>query len=463
MAELDRGEPPAAGRARPRLVARARGGARRSARACARRIRARSSTSSPVLGRQRSRREVIMNAVRRGRTRLFALFLLLWGAVVVGAPRPGADRAGLALPRAARSASRSGGSRSPARAARSSTARAASWRSPSRRRRSTRSPTTCATPRAAAAGARADARDAARGGAASALEPSAASSGSAARSTADAADAVRALKLPGIHFVAEPKRFYPKGQLAARGARLRRAPTTRASRASSTSTTGPIRGKPGEIVALTDARRSRYGEAETASSRPAQEGASLVLSLDSGVQFAAEHELAAAMIEHRAKSGSVVVIDPWNGEILAMASAPDFDPERVRQVSARTSRRNRAIADAYEPGSTFKIVTGALAARRGPRRAGRDHRHGRRHDPRREHDDPGGRPPSLRRADARRRLRALLQHRDHPRRDCASGPRRLLRRRARRFGVGQPTGVDLPGENSGIFRPLPRWSALSNA
>ena len=204
----------------------------------------------------------------------------------------------------------------------------------------------------------------------------------------DAAEKVRALKLPGIHFVVEPRRFYPKGRLAA--AVLGFVGTDGSGLAGLEHLYDhAIRGKPGEMVALTDARRSRYGELEAANSRPAQEGSSLVLSLDSGVQFAAEHELAAAMAEHRAKSGSVVVLDPWNGEILAMASAPDFDPNDFGHYPAE-SRRNRVIADSYEPGSTFKIVTGALAVEEGRRLARRGHRHRRRHDPRGEHDHPGG-------------------------------------------------------------------------
>ena len=211
---------------------------------------------------------------------------------------------------------------------------------------------------------------------------------------------VRAKKIAGIHLVNEPRRFYPKGHLAS--AVLGFVGTDDKGLAGLEHLyDDAIRGKPGELVALTDARRSRYGEAETANSRPAQEGASLVLSLDSGVQFAAERELAAAMAEHRAKSGSVVVLDPWNGEILAMASAPDFDPERLRPVPAggaaqpRHRRRLRA-------GLHVQDRDRRAGPRVRPGRARRADRHGRRDDPRREHDHPGGGAPPLRRAHARR-------------------------------------------------------------
>ena len=276
---------------------------------------------------------------------------------------------------------------------------------------------------------------------------------------AEAAEKIRALKLPGIHFVVEPRRFYPKGHLAS--AVLGFVGTDGSGLAGLEHLYDKsIRGKPGEMVALTDARRSRYGEAETANSRPALAGASLVLSLDSGVQFAAEHELAAAMAEHRAKSGSVVVLDPWNGEILAMASAPDFDPNDFGRYPAE-SRRNRVIADCYEPGSTFKIVTGALAVEEGVVSL----------DEIIDTGDGTIRVANTTIQEAKGHhygsltLGGIFEHSSNIgiiRVGLRLGPRRLFEG-ARSFGVGQSTGIDLPGENTGIFRPLPRWSALSNA
>jgi len=268
-----------------------------------------------------------------------------------------------------------------------------------------------------------------------------------------------ALRLPGIHVVAEPRRFYPRGRLAA--AVLGFVGTDDVGLAGLEHLYDrAIRGRPGEIVALTDARRSRYGEAEAANSRPAQEGASLVLSLDSGVQFAAERELAAAMAEHRAKSGSVVVLDPWNGEILAMASAPDFDPNEFQKFPS-DARRNRVIADSYEPGSTFKIVTGALALEN----------HLVSLDEVIETGDGTIRVANttIQEADRHRygalTLAGIFEHSSNIgiiRVGLRLGPQRLYDG-ATAFGVGRGTGVDLPGENSGIFRPLSRWSALSNA
>jgi cell division protein FtsI (penicillin-binding protein 3) len=275
----------------------------------------------------------------------------------------------------------------------------------------------------------------------------------------DDAAKLRALKLPGIHFVTEPRRFYPRGRLAA--AVLGFVGTDAVGLAGLEHLyDDTIRGKPGELIALTDARRSRYGEAETGQSRPAEEGASLVLALDAGVQFAAERELAAAMAEHRARSGSIVVMDPWNGDVLAMASAPDFDPNEFAGYPPEV-RRNRAIADAYEPGSTFKIVTGSVALDADV--VSLD-----------EIIDTGDGTirvanTTIQEADHHRygalRLAGVFEHSSNIgiiRVGMRLGARRLFDG-AQAFGVGKTTGVDLPGENAGIFRPLPRWSGLSTA
>jgi len=275
----------------------------------------------------------------------------------------------------------------------------------------------------------------------------------------EAAAKVKALKLRGVHMVPEPKRFYPKGHLAS--AVLGFVGTDNVGLAGLEHVYDRmIRGKPGALIALTDARRSLYGEAETARSRPAEEGASLVLSLDSGLQFAAERELAASMREHRAASGSVVVMDPSNGEILAMASAPDFDPNAFQDFPPE-ARRNRVIADAYEPGSTFKIVTGSLALDNGLISLD-------------ETIDTGDGSirvanTTITEADHHRygalTLGGIFEHSSNIgiiRVGLRLGPSRLFTG-ATSFGVGQSTEVDLPGENPGIFRPLSRWSALSNA
>jgi cell division protein FtsI (penicillin-binding protein 3) len=274
-----------------------------------------------------------------------------------------------------------------------------------------------------------------------------------------AADAIRARKIPGVHLFPDTNRFYPKGSLAAAVLGFVGAEDSGLA-GLEYSYDAAVHGKPGEIVALTDARRSTYGEADPPGDRRSEEGSSLVLSLDSGVQFVAERELAAVVEKLRAKSGSVVLMDPETGDIVAMASVPGFDPNQFSRYSAEV-RRNHAIADAYEPGSTFKIVTGATAlddrvvttheiidTGEGSIRVGNITINEDRHH------DYG--PLTLAGVFERSSNVGIIRV------GLRLGPERLYEG-VTRFGIGRPTGVDLPGESPGIFRPLSRWSSLSNA
>ncbi|HTD51715.1 MAG TPA: penicillin-binding protein 2, partial [Thermoanaerobaculia bacterium] len=274
-----------------------------------------------------------------------------------------------------------------------------------------------------------------------------------------AADAIRARKIPGVHLFPDTNRFYPKGSLAAAVLGFVGAEDSGLA-GLEYSYDAAVHGKPGEIVALTDARRSTYGEADPPGDRRSEEGSSLVLSLDSGVQFVAERELAGVVEKLRAKSGSVVLMDPETGDIVAMASIPGFDPNQFARYSAEV-RRNHAIADAYEPGSTFKIVTGATAlddrvvttreiidTGEGSIRVGNITINEDRHH------DYG--PLTLAGVFERSSNVGIIRV------GLRLGPERLYEG-VTRFGIGRPTGVDLPGENPGIFRPLSRWSSLSNA
>jgi len=274
-----------------------------------------------------------------------------------------------------------------------------------------------------------------------------------------AAAAIRKAKLPGIHLVAETKRFYPKGSLAA-GVLGFVGLDDKGLAGLEHFYDSTIRGKPGEVIALTDARRSTYGEAEVANARPPQEGASLVVSIDSGIQFAAEQAISEAVAESQARSGVAILLDPSDGSVLAMAMAPAFDPNDYGRYSPET-RRNHAIADAHEPGSTFKIVTGAVALENsvvtldetidtgdGTIRVGNTTIS--------EHD---------RKHFGALTLAGVFEHSSNVgiiRVGLRLGPQRLWAG-ATALGVGRPTGIDLPGENAGIFRRPERWSMLSNA
>ena len=213
------------------------------------------------------------------------------------------------------------------------------------------------------------------------------------------ADKIRALGLKGLYFLPETKRYYPMGELAAQVLGY-----------VGTDNHGlsglelvydqEITGKPGKRTVLRDARQGTVAAPYLASAEP-EPGHDLYLTLDATIQHIVERELAKAIEERHAKRGSAIFVDPATGGVLAMASYPSFDPNEFGSYPAE-SWRNRAIADVYEPGSTFKIFTAAAALEAGVAREeelidcgmGGDH-------PLPGH--PGPRPQAVRHADLRRR------------------------------------------------------------
>ncbi len=171
----------------------------------------------------------------------------------------------------------------------------------------------------------------------------------------DEAERIAALNLGGIGFVKESKRFYPNKEL---GAHL-----VGYVGVDNTGLNGIefaydrlIRGKDGSVLVNTDARQHAFNSVE----RPPTSGSSIELTIDEYLQHVAERELHAGVVDNHAAAGSAIVLDPKTGEILAMANEPTFNPNTF-QESAEESRRNRAVQDLYEPGSTFKLITASAA------------------------------------------------------------------------------------------------------
>jgi cell division protein FtsI (penicillin-binding protein 3) len=176
----------------------------------------------------------------------------------------------------------------------------------------------------------------------------------------DEEERVRALGLKGIGVIKESRRFYPKRELLAHVLGYVGLDNVGLGGLES-AYDAQIRGRAGRIQIQRDARRNAL---TSHVEREATAGATLELTIDQYLQNIAERELQAAVLEHRAVGGSVVVMDPNTGEILALANAPTFNPNAYARASEQ-SRRNRAIQDLYEPGSTFKIVTGSAALEEG--------------------------------------------------------------------------------------------------
>ncbi len=171
----------------------------------------------------------------------------------------------------------------------------------------------------------------------------------------DVARRVAALHLEGVGFLKENRRFYPNKELASHVLGYVGLDNGGLSGIEA-AYDSLIKGEPGAVLVQTDAKRQAFSRIE----RPSTAGASLELTIDDYLQHVVERELKAGVEENRAAGATAVVMDPWTGEILAMANYPTFNPNAYRQAEER-ERRNRAIQDLYEPGSTFKIVTASAA------------------------------------------------------------------------------------------------------
>jgi len=268
--------------------------------------------------------------------------------------------------------------------------------------------------------------------------------------------AIRRLRLRGIHFLPESKRCYPMRELAAQI--LGYVGTDNKGLAGlELLYDREVAGRPGRRTLLRDARRGTVIAPGLASAEP-EPGHDLYLTLDSTIQHIVERELARAVALHRAKSASMVLLDPASGAVLAMASYPPFDPNRYSAYPPALWR-NRAIMDSYEPGSTFKVVTAAAALGAGLVHPDdvfdcemggitllgiriRDHK-------------PYGR---LTFAD----VIAKSSNVGVIKTALLLGDERLYHM-IRALGFGRPTGIDLPGENGGILAPVKSWRPLTKA
>ena len=166
---------------------------------------------------------------------------------------------------------------------------------------------------------------------------------------------VAALNLQGIGFLKTDRRYYPNKELAAHVLGYVGIDDIGLGGIES-KYDALIKGQPGTVLAQVDGSRRVFSRVE----RPPTTGASLELTIDQYMQHVAERELRAGVEASGALGGAVVVMDPFTGEILALASYPTFNPNTYGQY-AEDARRNRAIQDLYEPGSTFKIVTAGAA------------------------------------------------------------------------------------------------------
>jgi cell division protein FtsI (penicillin-binding protein 3) len=171
------------------------------------------------------------------------------------------------------------------------------------------------------------------------------------------ADAALALKLPGVYRQRGYRRYYPLAEAAGHVVGYTDI-DDRGQGGLEAAYDGHLRGTPGRERIVLDARRQRVALLETIA--PPRPGRDLRLSIDRRIQYLAYRELKAAVLRHKAASGMAVMLDVASGEVLAMVNQPTFNPnDRADQDPDR--RRNRAVTDPFEPGSTIKPFTVAAA------------------------------------------------------------------------------------------------------
>jgi cell division protein FtsI (penicillin-binding protein 3) len=176
------------------------------------------------------------------------------------------------------------------------------------------------------------------------------------------AQAVRAAiaqhKIEGLDFESEYRRFYPGAEVFAHVIGFTNI-EDRGQEGLELAYDRVLRAEPGLQRVIRDGRRRTVQQVEQIS--PPHPGRDLALSLDRRLQYLAYRELKAAVTEHKAKGGTLVVLDVASGEVLAMVNQPSFNPNSDRSGGSER-RRNRALTDVMEPGSTLKpfVVAAAL-------------------------------------------------------------------------------------------------------
>ncbi len=265
------------------------------------------------------------------------------------------------------------------------------------------------------------------------------------------ARAVEALAITGLGLEPEPKRLYPNDALAAHVLGF-----VNDDGVGQYGVEGAydkvLRGVPGSLVVERDPKDRELALGLRTAVAP-KNGADLMLTIDLVVQTAAEGALRHAIEREKATSGSIIVIDPRDGAILALASAPTFDPARVASADPE-ALRDRAISWTYEPGSTMKAVTIA---------AGIDT-----HvvTPTTTYDDKGYAIIGGRRLNnAQGKVYGTTNVTQILERSANAGAvfvasklgQDPLYQYLRAFGFGSPTGIDLAAEASGAVRPLAQW------
>jgi len=270
---------------------------------------------------------------------------------------------------------------------------------------------------------------------------------------------VQRANLEGVFLVKEPKRFYPNGELAAHllgfvGLDAHGLEGLEKKYNES------LKGKTEQLSWARDAKGKRLFLHVEHSETPKNENENLVLTIDNRIQYLVETSLKEAVLDKGAKGGLAIVMDPKTGEILALANQMGFNPNNIEGLTPERWR-NRAITDYYDPGSTFKpfLVAAALEEKII-----------------RESDRFFCENGNYKIADrviheAQRKRHGTLTVREILKYSSNIGSAKIAQKMGKekfydyiqKFGFGERTGIDLPGESPGAVRPVKSWVPVDTA
>ena len=266
-------------------------------------------------------------------------------------------------------------------------------------------------------------------------------------------EAINDLNLKGIGLYPESRRYYPRQELAAHVLGMVGL-DDRGLEGLEHQYDDLLGGQPEYITAQQDALGRIIFRHEEEGGRPLI--FDLTLTIDEVLQYTAERELQRAVERSQAKTGTAIVMDPWTGEILALANQPTFDPNNYKRGGS-FAKRNRAVTDYFEPGSVFKVILAAGALEEGVVRPS-DRFHGENGAIEvggvtiRDHEKYGWLT-----------VQEILAHSSNV------GAIKIGQKLGKSlyyhyisgFGFGSLTGLDLPGETPGFIRRPKGWSGLS--
>jgi len=271
----------------------------------------------------------------------------------------------------------------------------------------------------------------------------------------DQSEQIKNLRIRGLGFLRETKRIYPNGYLASQIIGFAGIDNAGLEGIEMTSDKY-LRGEAGWAVFLRDARQKKLEIWEKMI--PPKDGYDMILTIDEVIQYIAERELDKAYTKHHAKGATIIVMNPYTGAILALANRPTFDLNEHSQVS-KDRIRDRGLCDLFEPGSVFKIVTAAAAfeekkvtetdrffCENGRYKVGPHILH--------DHEPEGWLS-----------FREVIEKSSNIGTVKAAqilGPDTLYKY-IKLFGFGAKSGIDLPGEISGLIREPKAWSKISIA